>query len=383
MVYPELLLLLFALIYPIGLWVIVCSRRSVLIETRPIIKSKQFLGVSIIVVFRDEQDTLDKLSDYLIHLAHSAQGLEVIWVNDHSTDNSYKILESKIVEFPPNTAFLLNCNEEEYGKRSGQRKALSVARYNKLCFLDADCIPSHLNWIQLLHDSMEEDKNMVLVSGLVSYPSPSTFREHLVYGESVMLNGLHSSRSSLSGTSLVYGANMLIQKSVFQSFLLSAKDYEGLAGDDVFLASFVEKHFPGRFCVVTSPLTFVVHKYPPSWAYYIRQRKRWIGKWHRLESWRVRFFSASTGYAQILTFVSPMVFLLPVTAQPSLWVIFLLIKFATEWAILFYFASKLSMPLGIRTFMVLSLAYPIAVAILALSLLRPGITWKGRLIYKR
>lgn len=380
MYYIELLFFVFALAYPIGLWIIARSNQSLIHISQPPTRLAftKSVHTTIVVVFRDEQPTLEHLADFLLNVVHRYEDVEVIWVNDHSTDCSRQVVESKLVTFPKGSTLLLDCNEEEQGKRSGQVKALCFARYDWLCFIDADCIPSHSEWLNRMHEQTIDDTEKVLISGLVGYTRPKSILQHLVFGESIFLNGIHVSRSRLAGMSLVFGANMLVKRTVFLDYIQSGTNEAGFGGDDVYIAEYVKNRFPNRYNIATSPDALVLHAYPASIRHYLYQRRRWISKWSRIESLQVRFFAACTGYAHVFTLFSPLVLML--SDYGWIWFVFLFFKFATEWAILFYFAKRLSLPVGFVTYLTLSVLYSIVIAVVGILMIRSTVEWKGRVV---
>ena len=126
------------------------------------------LPVSVIVPVYNAQDTLQRC---LSALAGSAtESMEIILVNNSSTDNSSNICEDFMQSHPHLRILLLQ--EDTKGPSAARNTGASLARGDWLIFTDSDCIPSP-TWISdyLPHFS---DARLGAVAGCIQPYPPST-----------------------------------------------------------------------------------------------------------------------------------------------------------------------------------------------------------------
>jgi glycosyltransferase involved in cell wall biosynthesis len=112
--------------------------------------------VSVIVAFRNEEKNLNALINSIL-VQDYAGNFEIILVNDHSNDNSLKIIN----EFSDERVKVFDLPVGHEGKKSALRYAHDFAAGEILFFTDADCVVPN-NWIKTMQNRLSSvDEKML------------------------------------------------------------------------------------------------------------------------------------------------------------------------------------------------------------------------------
>ena len=102
------------------------------------------IGMSVVVAFRNEENSLPRLLDSLNKQVYPQALREVILVNDHSDDRSLQIAEDFARTHP---GFHCLTNERhENGKKAAVLKGIQHTAFSLIVFTDADCTMGD-NWL--------------------------------------------------------------------------------------------------------------------------------------------------------------------------------------------------------------------------------------------
>jgi cellulose synthase/poly-beta-1,6-N-acetylglucosamine synthase-like glycosyltransferase len=110
-----------------------------------IVKNLDYLNISIIIAFKNEEKNLSNLFSALKNLDYPADKYEVILIDDNSSDKSY----SNAVEFSENmTNYRVEkaINKKYPGKKGALDIGISIAKFPFILVTDADCMPAK-NWL--------------------------------------------------------------------------------------------------------------------------------------------------------------------------------------------------------------------------------------------
>lgn len=284
------------------------SRASIAIPS-----DKQGLqGVSIIIPFHNEENRISGLLKALNH-AVIPDNVEVLFVDDHSTDNSVQYVEKSL-----DILYRIVANTVEKGKKYAIRQGVKNAKYDHVLTLDADVAfgPDFLERIcQLPAEDMivlpVEMKGRSLLASLAS----------IEFG---FLQRLTFALINWGKPALCNGANLLFNKARFFDVDVNRTDYTIPSGDDLFLLK--EFRNSGFGIVGYNQSHLRVSSYAPeTWKSLLGQRKRWMGKMNGL-------LTTELSLAGLLLLATQLMFLLICIAsftQPFL-AILLLLKFSSE-----------------------------------------------------
>jgi len=231
--------------------------------------------VSVLIAARNEEQNIAFTIQDILNQNYPANLLEVIVVDDHSSDNTASIIRS----FSDQGIKLIQLNEKEplnSYKKKAISEAINYANGELIVATDADCRMAP-NWLSSIV-SMYEEKKLLLVSGPVVYHEEKTLFERLQTLEFLYLIGLGAASIGNDKASTCNGANLAYRRDVFFE-LNGFKGIDDLAsGDDELFLHKVAEKFPSRigFCKDQEAIVYTNAK--GSIQSFISQRKRWASK---------------------------------------------------------------------------------------------------------
>lgn len=225
-------------------------------------------GFSIIIPFKNETENLSGLIDSLQKLHYPDRLFEIITVDDHSNDNS-----SKIVENQPNIKLINNIGK---GKKQALQTGIMQARFKWIITIDADCQVSS-KYLQSLNAFILQRQPEMLL-GPVRYFDTKSFLGQFQQFEFLCLQALTIAGVGYHKAFLANGANLIFRKQSFEA----VKGYEGnidiASGDDTFLLQKFTRNFPDKIRFIKSGSAIVKTKAAKSFIELIHQKIRWAGK---------------------------------------------------------------------------------------------------------
>lgn len=237
---------------------------------------------SIIIPFRDEIENLKHIYSDLLDLKFDQSRIEIIFIDDHSTDGSFEWFEK--CDLPVNYKLLKSL---KVGKKQALIKAISLATGNYIITTDADC---RLNpsWIKSIDETIDS-----LGPKLLIQPVITRFNKKLVcqfqYFDSLSLLGINMAVYNFRKyVSLASGANLVFQKKAYDIIKPFQDNVHIASGDDMFVLKSFIKHYPDSITLNYTLENLVVTKSENNWVKLIYQRMRWVGKMKR--------FNDSTSY---------------------------------------------------------------------------------------
>jgi glycosyltransferase involved in cell wall biosynthesis len=133
------------------------------------------MGISVIVPSYNNQNTLTSVLDALLKQTCGESQLEIIVVDDHSTDASRMIIK----KYPVVAVF----NEENVGLAASLNKGISIAKHDILVTLHADTVPLDQTWLQQLVEPLKHFD--VAATCSLQFP-PNTHNRSLTLWERMM-----------------------------------------------------------------------------------------------------------------------------------------------------------------------------------------------------
>jgi cellulose synthase/poly-beta-1,6-N-acetylglucosamine synthase-like glycosyltransferase len=250
----------------------------------PQFKSEQFSGwkaktkVTVIVPARNEALMIAHCLTSLTQQTYPKELLEIIIVNDHSTDNTEAIVRS----FPASNIALINLSEYTDGKclNSYKKKAIEVAIAaaggDLIVTTDADCSASP-DWIRCLAEYYLLS-NAVLLAAPVKIKNTNSILSIFQSIDFLTLQGITGASVSAKFHSMCNGANLAYEKKVFYE-VDGFKGIDNIAsGDDMLLMHKIVTRYPDRFFFVKEKAAIVSTAAAPSWKDFLNQRIRWASK---------------------------------------------------------------------------------------------------------
>lgn len=231
--------------------------------------------VSVLIAARNEEDKIGNTIDDILSQSYPGHLLEVIVVDDHSTDRTSEIIRS----YCGQGVKLIQLNENEplnSYKKKAIAEAIQLSSGELIVTTDADCRMGK-EWLSTIVELYEEH-NFKLISSPVMFFNEKSFFEELQTLEFLYLIGLGASTIGNKKASTCNGANLAYQKDVF----VELKGFKGIddlaSGDDELFLHKVAAKYPDNIGFCKSVKAMVYTNAKPNLKEFIQQRKRWASK---------------------------------------------------------------------------------------------------------
>ena len=239
-------------------------------------QSRQYkTTVSVLIAARNEEDKLEKTILDILAQNYPADLLQLIVVDDHSTDRTSGI----ILSFAPDGVKLIKLNEaralNSY-KKKAITEAIKLSDSELIVTTDGDCRMG-TEWLKTIVNFYESGDYKMISSPVAFFEEKNSFEE-MQSLEFLFLIGLGAAGIGNNMPSTCNGANLAYRRDVFHEL----KGFQGIddlaSGDDELFLHKVASAYPGRigFCKSADALVYTHAK--SSLKEFIQQRKRWASK---------------------------------------------------------------------------------------------------------
>ncbi|MFI5156971.1 MAG: glycosyltransferase [Chitinophagales bacterium] len=240
--------------------------------------------VTIIVPARNEEENIGKCLDSLLNQSIDPRILEIIVVNDHSTDRTEEIVKS----YDPSRVRLINLigSNDQTEQISHKKKAIGTAITQSNGYLiintDADCVAQEC-WIEsiLAFQSASGAACIAAPVKLNDHHSLSSIFQSLDF---ICLQGITGAVLSQKQFAMGNGANLSYERTAFDE----VGGFSGIdhiaSGDDMLLMQKFFKKFPDKVHFLKSKQAIVSTNPAKSWSAFFMQRMRWAGKATKYEN---------------------------------------------------------------------------------------------------
>lgn len=185
--------------------------------------------ISIVIAARNEEQNLANfLPDFL---TQDYPTFEVIVVNDRSWDESLDVLMAfeqqyenlRIVDIP-------DVGRDGYAKKMAITLGIKAAKYDRLLFTDADCIPANQHWLSEMNEGFQHNKMLVLGAG--PYSRKKGFLNKLIRFDAISIAMQYLSFAKSGIPYMGVGRNLGYSKELYDSVRGFKSHYYIASGDD-------------------------------------------------------------------------------------------------------------------------------------------------------
>jgi cellulose synthase/poly-beta-1,6-N-acetylglucosamine synthase-like glycosyltransferase len=334
---------------------------------------------TIIVPFRNEEKNLSKLLQSISKLNYPYKLIEVILVDDFSTDSSERIcirwrLEHEYLD----TTLLENLRLSNSPKKDAIGRAMPIAKHDWIITTDADCIVNP-NWL-LTIDNYIQNNDAEMIVGAVIYKTKNNWFHHFQQLDLLSLQGTTIGSFGINKPFMCNGANFAYTKKLFQELDGFNGNNKIASGDDVFLLQKAVAKVPEKVHYLKNTETIVKTKPENDLFQLFMQRVRWASK--------------TTGYSSTYAkFLAVIVLLMNLSLVCGLWFVvcgccnwkILLIPFLIKYLVdycLLYKANKYLLKGKWLLPLASSLLYPFYSSLVGIYSLFGSFSWKGRTFRK-
>lgn len=331
--------------------------------------------VSIIVCARNELDNLRNLLPLLLKQDYPAP-FEIVLIDDRSHDDTY-LYAQQLAQYYPEKFRLVTVNRTPDGfapKKYALTLGIKAARYPRLLFTDADCIPATNQWLRLMQRGFAQKGGSDLVLGFSAYNEVPGFLNQLIRFETLLTAAQYLSFAWRGWPYMGVGRNLAYTRACFNATKGFASHIRQLSGDDDLLVQDAVRQGQ-RVTVVADPSAHTLSAPSATWSAWWRQKRRHLsaGRSYRLGD-RLRI--GTFVFANMLFYLTTVLLVI----SPNNWV-----PLAVVWVLRTLFVSavyarvgnRLHQPVSVGLLPVLDAVYFFQYLALGISLfLNRTLRWK-------
>ncbi len=240
--------------------------------------------VTILIAARDEEARISYTIDDILAQDYPKHLVEVIIVDDHSTDHTADIIRS----YASQGIKLLQLKEDKplnSYKKKAIAEAISRSSGELMVATDADCRMGK-QWLSSIVGYYEAE-GLFMISSPVTYFEEKSLFEHLQTLEFSYLIGIGAAFIGNNQASTCNGANLAYRKDIFYA-VGGFKGIDDLAsGDDELLLQKVAERYPGKIGFLKEREAVVYTHAKHTLQEFLHQRRRWASKSTKYKDKRV------------------------------------------------------------------------------------------------
>lgn len=235
-------------------------------------------SVSVVIPVRNESAHLPLLFESLRAQTYPGPLLEIIFIDDHSSDNSAQLIKDFALLMPQ--VLILSMSElppiENAHKKMALNWAIREARGELIISTDADCF-MHPDWVATIVAFHEQNG-----VGFIAAPVKINVHKSLVSIfqtlDFITLQGITGAAVSEGLHVMCNGANVAYEKKLFTA----VNGFEGIdgiaSGDDMLLMQKIANAYPEKIGYLKHPTAIVTTVPVNNWNAFFHQRIRWASK---------------------------------------------------------------------------------------------------------
>lgn len=185
--------------------------------------------VSVIICARNEEENLKKFLPAFLEQKYS--NYEVIVVNDSSEDDSEFVLNDFAKKYSHLRISTIKKDAKfSHGKKLAITIGIKAAKYEKMLFCDADCVPQSDQWLRLMQQSFRDKKEIIL--GYGGYQQQSGFLDKLIRYDTYSIAVNYMSFAHAGIPYMGVGRNLAYTKNIYEQSSKFSAHYHIKSGDD-------------------------------------------------------------------------------------------------------------------------------------------------------
>lgn len=324
------------------------------------------LRVSVIVPFRNEVNNLPKLVDSLKQLNYDRSFLEIILVNDHSTDEPE--LNNLSSEFK-----ILHLPDDLQGKKAALNYGISNSAGEIIITTDADCVVQP-DWINSIVKQFLNHQTQLVFGGVV-FANDETRFSGLQQTEFAPVIGVGAASNAIGFPIMCNGANLAFRKSAFEKVNGYEGNYHIASGDDEYLMYKINKVYRNAIAYLKNKEAVVYTKAQPTFKELISQRIRWASKWNSNKSFYKSSLAILVVLSSILTIIS---LAIGFVQQSALYLSIASTKIILDGFFTHLVLKSMGKSLNVFYYLFIVVLYPIYTLYIGIAANAKSYTWKGR-----
>lgn len=236
--------------------------------------------VSLVIAARNEANNIKQCLEAVLVQTYPAELLEILVVNDHSEDDTAKI----VTNFQEKNIHLLNLPKNKTGKKQAIQIAIEQSKGVLIVTTDADCVMGE-DWLQYLVSYYEENQSKLIAAPVSFHKGNSIFE---LFQTLDFMGMMAVSGAGIKGRfmNMCNGANLAYERAAFDA----VNGFEGIdhlaSGDDMLLMQKIAKKYPTQIGYLKNKDAQTLTYAKPTVKTFLQQRVRWASKSSTYTNWQ-------------------------------------------------------------------------------------------------
>ena len=334
------------------------------------------IGISIVIAIRNESENLPLLLKSIAQLDYPHHLFELIFIDDHSEDNSKEIIKTFIKYHPQITLKLLALKDDVFGKKAALYEAYKKTNHDIIITTDGD-VELPTKWLTITSKAFQNPKILMILGGVkVNYSS--SFIGDFQALELLSLIASGAGASGLNQPIMSNGANISFRKNILTKINKNVLKPSIPSGDDMFLMLETKRRFGAKSIMFLKDSSHFIHTSPINhWNELINQRTRWVSK---SRHYKDPFLIATSWIVFLQNLLLPVLAILSIPLPEVLqilWPIWL-IKVLIDYVFLFNASKFTSQKYLMKNYFLMAFIYPFFISYTAIIGQFSSFNWKGR-----
>lgn len=335
--------------------------------------------VSVIVAARNEERNIAGLLEMLKQQSYPSDRLEVIVIDDGSTDGTGRILTSFAEQMPNLCHHRLDDISPGWApKKRALTMGIDRATGEIILTTDADCRPGP-EWVAAMVRPFADPS-----VGMVSASAPLVSDRNNIWWEALFLDSCAFDALGAAGTGrglslTCSGRNLAYRKQLFEELGGFQGVEHFISGDDDLLMQKMAATGQWRLKFVLSSDALVPSPAPDTFGAFIRQRMRFASKGkHYFVLKNSPWFKAIVSLMYIANLAGLVSLVAALFTLQPIWLAPVVLKIGAEGILVFAYLRKIERPVRRLTFVLTGFLYPLYIVFFGTLGSFSGVAWKGR-----
>ena len=235
-------------------------------------KAADLIKISLIIPARDEEKNIGNLLKALQEQTYPASHIEIVVIDDHSTDDTAAIARS----FTGVRVLSLTDDGINSYKKKAIETGIAATSGELIVTTDADCIPGR-EWLSTIA-AFKRETGAVFIAAPVSFSCNNSVLQIFQAMDFMVLQGITGAAVFRKHLSMSNGANLAYERKAFIEVDGFSKIDHIASGDDMLLMHKIAQRYPNGIKYLKSTDAIVNTLPMDTWKKFINQRIRWASK---------------------------------------------------------------------------------------------------------
>jgi len=258
-----------------------------LTSAEPDVELDEYPMVTILIPAHNEEMVIGRTVDAMVRLFYPKDRLEIIVVNDCSTDQTGKILAQKCAKHPQLKVVTLAPPHGAKGKSNALNHGLAVSRGEYIVVYDADNTPERRAILYLVHAIVQDEKLGAVVGKFRTRNRDVNLLTRFINIETLSFQWLlQAGRCHFFGITTIPGTNFIIRRSLLDA--MGGWNINALTED----TELTIRIYDYGYQIYWLPYAVTWEQEPETLSVWLKQRTRWAqGNMWIIGHYLVKLFS--------------------------------------------------------------------------------------------